>query len=573
MKGDVITPPAPSSVRVDGGTLGSVAVRGSGGVSPATLGGAPPGSSPARVAARVAPSHRSSAASGASPDITAEVRRLVAVLRESAREAAGSSPTERRALLSALDGAIGALTVVRGEVLVAERDSGTWRASGDPTFEAWRGRTSRAGTRAVLTQVRQADTAAHLPALGRAVGDGEVTVDHMEALSRVVAAVPAPVRQALSREDHQAELLSVARRVDAGTFGRAAARLAARLDPRGHERDHQAQRAARYLHLADAPDGTRISGLLDRMTGHRLRLALESVSPRPAQDDERTSEQRRADALEVLAEKVLAAPGTMSGAAVRPHVSFLMDAATWAGLRAMRGAPAPPTGQGTDEATGGSPGESCDALGTASFEPVTLEDGTPVPLSEVARALCDCELTRIVVDADGAPLDIGRTQRTYTGVQRRAVIARDRGCAWPGCGAEARWSEVHHIRWWDRDDGPTSVANGALLCSFHHHEVHRRDLDVTRHHGPPGPDGRPRYSFHDRRGRPVATPREFSDVANRTGAAGPDVVPDLTEVAEPTGVADRTGVGSVANTHGTRGDPPVGPQDDRAPGDQLLLEV
>ncbi|WP_182112197.1 HNH endonuclease signature motif containing protein [Actinotalea sp. JY-7876] len=449
--------------------------------------------------------------------VVADVRGLVERVKGAGGAAGDWSALERREVLAALDAAVGALTVVRGEVLLAERDSGTWRASGDPSFEAWRGRTSRSGARAVLTQVRQADAATRLPALGEAAREGAVTVDHMDALGRVVAGASGAVKEALASPERQAQLLETARRVDAGTFARAAAQLAAELDPLAHERGHQAQRAARFLTLSDTPEGTRIKGLVDRMAGHRLRLALEAVSPRPGKDDDRSHEQRRADALDTIAEKILALPETGSGAAVRPHVSFLMDAETWAGLRALRATGEP------------------DGSDAASFAPVTLEDGTPVPISEVARALCDCDLTRVVMDADTMPLDIGRTQRTYTGVQRRAVIARDRGCSWPDCGAEARWGEVHHIRWWERDNGPTSLTNGVLLCVFHHHEVHRRDLTITRQPGPPGPGRRPRYTFRDQRGRPVAVPNRAApgladDGDGGAGAPMPDAAgqpPDL----------------------------------------------
>ena len=126
--------------------------------------------------------------------------------------------------------------------------------------------------------------------------------------------------------------------------------------------------------------------------------------------------------------------------------------------------------------------------------------------------LCDCELTRIVITADGTPVDLGRTQRLYTGPQRRAIIVRDQVCAWGACGRAARWCEVHHIRWWDRDLGRTSVDNGLLLCTFHHHEVHRRNLTITRTglRGIPGArigaGARAAYTFTTPDGRVIAGP-------------------------------------------------------------------
>lgn len=131
-------------------------------------------------------------------------------------------------------------------------------------------------------------------------------------------------------------------------------------------------------------------------------------------------------------------------------------------------------------------------------------------MSQLARVLCDSEVGRIVMSAGGVPLDLGQTQRLYTGQQRRAVVVRDRVCAWNGCDVPAAYGEVHHIRWWDRDAGPTSVENGVLLCSHHHHVVHQHDLHIVRLARPPvrGPMlGDPcRYAFVRRDGCEVNAP-------------------------------------------------------------------
>ena len=85
-----------------------------------------------------------------------------------------------------------------------------------------------------------------------------------------------------------------------------------------------------------------------------------------------------------------------------------------------------------------------------------------------------------MLSAESIPLDVGRTRRVFTPAQRRAVILRDRACAWNGCDVPAAFCEIHHIRWWDRDRGPTDLANGVLLCSHHHHVVHQQDLGISR---------------------------------------------------------------------------------------------
>ena len=329
-------------------------------------------------------------------------------------------------------------------------------------------------------------------------------MEHATIIARVAATGTPAQREAAQSPAGQAALLDLAGRVDAGIFATATARWAAEVDPARLEHDHQAQRAARYLNLTETDKGTYIKGLLDSYTGHTVALTLEAVTPRPGPDDERQPEQRRADALRTLAENILASVGTKPGAHVPPQVSLILTEETWLAVQAERDrqradiAAQPPTVATT----------------VVGYPPATLQDGTPGPVSELTAALCECELTRIVIDANGEPVDLGRTERLFTGAHRWAVIARDRECAWPDCDAHARWCHVQHRQWWERDLGATSVENGVLLCNFHHHEVHRRDLAITRHpipERPRGPDAaRPRgtmarvtYTFHEPNGRVI----------------------------------------------------------------------
>lgn len=66
---------------------------------------------------------------------------------------------------------------------------------------------------------------------------------------------------------------------------------------------------------------------------------------------------------------------------------------------------------------------------------------------------------------------------TWPTVIRRAITLRDQGCVFPACDRPARWSDLHHIQFWV-DGGPTSVANGAVLCGFHHTLIHQGDWTV-----------------------------------------------------------------------------------------------
>ena len=43
---------------------------------------------------------------------------------------------------------------------------------------------------------------------------------------------------------------------------------------------------------------------------------------------------------------------------------------------------------------------------------------------------------------------------------------------WPGCEIPVGWCEAHHVKYWQHG-GETSTQNGVLLCTRHHHFLHR----------------------------------------------------------------------------------------------------
>jgi len=98
--------------------------------------------------------------------------------------------------------------------------------------------------------------------------------------------------------------------------------------------------------------------------------------------------------------------------------------------------------------------------------------------AETSRRLsCDASLVAMRQSADGGVLDVGRKTRTVPPSIRRALLARDKTCRFPGC--TPRRCDAHHIEHW-LDGGPTSLDNLVMLCRRHHRSVHEGLVDVQR---------------------------------------------------------------------------------------------
>ena len=109
----------------------------------------------------------------------------------------------------------------------------------------------------------------------------------------------------------------------------------------------------------------------------------------------------------------------------------------------------------------------------------------PIDPRVIRAWACDADLIPVVLGGAGEVLDIGRAQRPFPPGIRKAIIARDQGCAAPGCWIPAAWCQIHHIRFWKKHEGPTSVENGVLLCSHHHQALHHDQLTVQMTNGIP----------------------------------------------------------------------------------------
>jgi len=193
----------------------------------------------------------------------------------------------------------------------------------------------------------------------------------------------------------------------------------------------------RSLHLSTAEDGSLLlSGVLDPIGGAEVRQALEPLSRPSGAHDDRTRDQRLADALY---EKVTGnAPATLQ---------------ITASLETVKG-----------------------LVGAAGGE---IEFSLPIAAASVQRIACDCSVTRVLLNQDSVTLDVGRSHRVVDGALRKALRLRDQHCQWPGCERPASYCDGHHLVHWAHG-GETNLENVVLLCKRHHRMVHEGGWQLIR---------------------------------------------------------------------------------------------
>jgi hypothetical protein len=125
----------------------------------------------------------------------------------------------------------------------------------------------------------------------------------------------------------------------------------------------------------------------------------------------------------------------------------------------------------------------------------TLDDGTRVSAEAFRRLSCDATVVPVHHHPTGSQLDLGRRTRTVSPALHRALLLRDRGCAFPAC-PHTLFLHAHHIQHWVHG-GPTSLINLVNLCGSHHRLVHEGGFGIRR-------DGDGRVVFTGKRGEVIA---------------------------------------------------------------------
>ncbi|WP_341927448.1 DUF222 domain-containing protein [Nocardioides psychrotolerans] len=112
----------------------------------------------------------------------------------------------------------------------------------------------------------------------------------------------------------------------------------------------------------------------------------------------------------------------------------------------------------------------------------SLDTGTMISPGLARQLACKAGVIPVVLGGGSQVLDVGRRRRFHTTTQRIALATRDGGCTTIGCTRPPSWCEAHHEVPWSRGGG-TSVDEGRLLCSRHHHLAHHPAYEMTHHPG------------------------------------------------------------------------------------------
>jgi len=312
--------------------------------------------------------------------------------------------------------------------------SGQWALDGSISMASWLRHHCRMSNRDANAVVHRGRFLDKFTEIGDAARAGVLSAGQISALQ---VSCPGPVEAVM--HDQQSELVEIVASLSVADTERAAQLWRQRAEALV-ELAEPAE-PERQLRLAPTADGLTGTFVLHEAGAAQFIKAIRIASTWDSNNDARPNQHRSADALVDICAFFNSNHDRDGTRRNRPHIELTVEENTLTSS---------PIAWTTDHAHLGS--TTTDAL------------------------LCDCVIHR-VLRAGNTVLNYGRSTRTVPPDLFRAVTTRDGGCRHPGCDRKVAWCDAQHIHHW-RNMGPTELDNLVLLCNRHHHEVHRKNLQL-----------------------------------------------------------------------------------------------
>jgi hypothetical protein len=316
-----------------------------------------------------------------------------------------------------------------GEVDVRQ----SWMADGARSLVDWVATRLRVRHESAAQLVNVSRRLTDLPLLSERFGEGGLSLDQVDAISRIATA------------DTETEVIEAAVGMSNAMLDRAARRRQGMTEDKARSVWERRQLVRQWnLDESELRFRGRLPGDAGRLFDQAIDTRITGIPPNPETGVFDAYQTRAADALTELA-----ATSTTSGSDSTPNRLNI-----FADLEALT-----TTDQGVAE----------------------LDNGALIPNTTAQRLGCDSLIRGIIRDGEQV-IGIGRASRQVPAWLRDLVYHRDGyQCQHPGC-RHSRWLQIHHITPWSQD-GTTNLDNLILLCGHHHRWLHQHDWHIT---GPPG---------------------------------------------------------------------------------------
>ena len=328
------------------------------------------------------------------------------------------------------------------ELAAAFAESDEWERQGSVSPIHWLRHECKTSTVVAADRLCVGQQLAKLAKSVEAVTEGRIGMAHLALIARAQEAV-----EENGRTLDEGRLLAQAEALSVSEFRRACHHARHAADPEGMAKEEAEAVDARCLELKQVAGGMCIEGFIESAGAAVLRSALEPLARRSGKGDDRRRDRRLMDALVELSNRALDSGSLPQHGSQRPHLQVTTSLET---LLGRTGSPA-----------------------------AEMEYSLPISSRTVERFACDCNLTRVLLNSDSMVIDVGRSKRVVTGSRRRALVARDKHCRWPGCDRPASWSTAHHLVHWIHG-GSSDLDNQVLLCYRHHWLVHEGNWQLVK---------------------------------------------------------------------------------------------